>query len=214
MIYNSNGKGITGVYETVDDACIQNLKISGDQLSITDGNTVTLPSSGGGTWGSITGTLSAQTDLQTALNAKQDTITGLTASAAELNILDGATLSTTELNYVDGVTSDIQTQLNSKGTFTLPALTAGSVLFSDGSTIAQDNANFFWNDSTNRLGIGTATPDRQLSLVGGGNSPMLQFKDTLGGSGADLFMAFNQDNQTTIGWSLGLNADDNSFNLA
>lgn len=30
---------------------------------------------GGGTWGSITGTLSSQTDLQTALNAKQNTIT-------------------------------------------------------------------------------------------------------------------------------------------
>ena len=35
---------------------------------------------GGGTWGSITGTLSNQTDLQNALNAKQDTITtGTTA---------------------------------------------------------------------------------------------------------------------------------------
>ena len=31
--------------------------------------------SGGGTWGSITGTLSDQTDLQTALNAKQNTLT-------------------------------------------------------------------------------------------------------------------------------------------
>lgn len=31
---------------------------------------------GGGTWGDITGTLSDQTDLQTALNAKQNTPTG------------------------------------------------------------------------------------------------------------------------------------------
>lgn len=38
---------------------------------------------------------------------------------------------------------------NSK--FTLPALTAGSVLFSDGSTIAQDNTNFFWDDTSNIL---------------------------------------------------------------
>jgi hypothetical protein len=37
-------------------------------------------SSGGGTWGSITGTLSDQTDLQSALNAKQNSITtGTTA---------------------------------------------------------------------------------------------------------------------------------------
>lgn len=37
-------------------------------------------SGGGGTWGSITGTLSNQTDLQTALNAKQNTITTGTTS--------------------------------------------------------------------------------------------------------------------------------------
>ncbi len=58
------------------------------------------------------------TATQTALNAKQDTITGLTASGAELNILDGATLSTTELNYVDWVTSNIQTQLDTKSSLT------------------------------------------------------------------------------------------------
>ena len=37
------------------------------------------------------------------------------------------------------------------GKFTLPALTSGSILFSNGTTIAQDNANFFYNDSTNIL---------------------------------------------------------------
>lgn len=41
----------------------------------------------------------------------------VSASHSELNILDGATLSTAELNFVDGVTSAIQTQLNSKPTF-------------------------------------------------------------------------------------------------
>lgn len=58
--------------------------------------------------------LPISTATQTALDAKQATISGLTASGAELNILDGATLSTTELNYVDGVTSAIQTQLDGK----------------------------------------------------------------------------------------------------
>lgn len=38
---------------------------------------------------------------------------------------------------------------NSK--FNLPTLTSGSVLFSNGTTIAQDNSNFFYNDSTNIL---------------------------------------------------------------
>ena len=44
------------------------------------------------------------------------------------------------------------------GKFNLPALTSGSVLFSNGTTIAQDNANLFWDDTNNRLGIGTASP--------------------------------------------------------
>ncbi len=33
----------------------------------------------------------------------------------------------------------------------LPALTAGSVVFSNGTTLAQDNTNFFWDDSANQL---------------------------------------------------------------
>jgi hypothetical protein len=39
--------------------------------------------------------------------------------------------------------------------FQLPSLTSGSVLFSNGTTIAQDNSQFFWDDTNNRLGIGT-----------------------------------------------------------
>lgn len=44
----------------------------------------------------------------------QPILSGLTASAAELNILDGVTATAAELNHVDGVTSAIQTQLNGK----------------------------------------------------------------------------------------------------
>jgi hypothetical protein len=50
--------------------------------------------------------------------------------------------------------------------FQLPSLTSGSVLFSNGTTIVQDNANFFWNDSTNRLGIGTNSPSAALHVNG------------------------------------------------
>jgi len=39
--------------------------------------------------------------------------------------------------------------------FTLPALTSGSVLFSNGSTISQNNAQFFWDDATARLFMGS-----------------------------------------------------------
>lgn len=47
-------------------------------------------------------------------------------------------------------------RINTK--FTLPSLTAGSVLYSDGTTIAQDNANFFWDATNHRLGLATTAP--------------------------------------------------------
>lgn len=61
------------------------------------------------------------------------------------------------------------------GDVTLPegggsvALTAGSVVFvgTTGTTLAQDNANLFWNDSLNRLGILTASPVSALHLGAG-----------------------------------------------
>jgi hypothetical protein len=64
------------------------------------------------------------------------------------------------------LTSTDWTTFNNKGTFTLPSLTSGSVLFSNGSTIAQDNANFFWDDTNNRLGIGNAAPSHPLDVTG------------------------------------------------
>jgi len=56
---------------------------------------------------------------------------------------------------------------NTYGTFTLPSLTSGSVLFSNGSTIAQDNSNFFWDSTNHRLGIGTTAPVALLNAVSG-----------------------------------------------
>ena len=44
--------------------------------------------SGGGTWGTITGTLSAQTDLQNALNAKVDKVTGKQLSTEDYTTLE------------------------------------------------------------------------------------------------------------------------------
>lgn len=45
--------------------------------------------------------------------------------------------------------------------------TQGSVLFLGPSgALAQDNANLFWNDTTKRLGIGTASPTGALTVFG------------------------------------------------
>ena len=56
------------------------------------------------------------------------------------------------------------TTFSNKGTFTLPTFTSGSVLFSNGSTIAQNNTGFFWDNTNARLGIGTSTPNAAAVL--------------------------------------------------
>ena len=54
------------------------------------------------------------------------------------------------------------------GTGTGTAFTAGSVVFAGASGVySQDNANLFWDDANNRLGIGTAAPTAVLHLKAG-----------------------------------------------
>ena len=90
--------------------------------------------SSGVTWGGITGTLSNQTDLQNALNLK----------AVIASPTFTGTVTTPNL--------------------TLSTFTAGSVLFAGtGGAVAQDNANFFWDDTNNVLMVNTNTGSSSTS---------------------------------------------------
>jgi len=95
--------------------------------------------------------IAANGDLTCSAVADADISAGVDAA----KIADG-TVSNTEFQYINSVTSNVQSQLNAK--FTLPSFTLCSIIFSDGTTLAQDNSNFCWDDTNNRLGIGTATP--------------------------------------------------------
>lgn len=82
----------------------------------------------------------------------------------------------------------------------ITSLTTGSVPFSNGSTLTQDNANLFFDDTNNRLGVGTNTPDSTLTVKGAGAG-----KVNLGGWSSD----------TSYG-ALSLNggiADPNNYNM-
>ena len=101
-----------------------NIKTVNDNSLLGSGN---IEISSSVAWGGITGTLSSQTDLQSELDGKEDTITGaattitgtdLTASRALTSSATGkvevSAVTSTELGYLDGVTSAIQTQIDGK----------------------------------------------------------------------------------------------------
>lgn len=52
------------------------------------------------------------------------------------------------------------------GTNNSSSYTAGSIIFSNGTSLTQDNANFFWNDTNQSIGIGTNTPASNAFLDG------------------------------------------------
>lgn len=210
---SSTGGGISNITGYIEAGT--NVTFGGSG-TLADPYVVNSSSGGGGAWGTITGTLSDQTDLQDALDLKAPltsptfatSITGSYLTASEILITDAsknivsapvATYpSLTEISYVKGVSSAIQTQLNAK--FTLPSLTTGSVLFSNGTTIAQDNANFFWDDTNNRLGIGTNTPTTTVELNAGATA----FPFKLTGASSDriaLVINNNSNGDPFIGFS-------------
>ena len=49
----------------------------------------------------------------------------------------------------------------------IPTGTAGSIFFSDGAgNLVEDNAQFFWDATSNRLGVGTNTPGSKFQVTG------------------------------------------------
>jgi len=79
-----------------------------------------------------------------ATAAELNILDGVTATAAELNLMDGVTATTAELNHVDGVTSNVQTQMDTKapvagptftGTLAAPTINASTALQIGGAAI-------------------------------------------------------------------------------
>jgi hypothetical protein len=66
-------------------------------------------------------------------------------------------------NVTPGVTGTLP--VANGGTNTSTAFTAGSVVFAgSGGTYTQNNSNLFWNNTTKYLGIGTTSPDYNITL--------------------------------------------------
>ena len=96
----------------------------------------------------------------------QDTYQGL------IKVGDNTAITSTLKTLSDGAGNNLPMQASSTGinfTGTTTGLTSGvsgAIQFSNGSAFASDAANFFWDDTNNRLGLGTATPTSLLNLSG------------------------------------------------
>jgi hypothetical protein len=95
-----------------------------------------------------------------------------------------------------------------------PSGVAGAIQFSNGSAFASDATNLFWDDTNNRLGIGTNTPNSLLNVIGTGGVAGIRVNT----SGADSWMPFSDGNwyvrsngviindNNTAGVSIGINS--------
>jgi hypothetical protein len=128
------------------------------------------------TWGSVTGTLSDQTDLQAELDAKADlagteTVSGAWTFTNPANVFKGLSLEINDATDTKSVTfSHDGTNLDMVGVGTaalkIQGFTAG-MLFQDGAAIAvQDATNTdaltFWCDGTDAVLEGTSVADLDL----------------------------------------------------
>jgi hypothetical protein len=112
------------------------------------------------------------------INTKpQDTYPGL------IKTTDNAAISATLKTLSDGNGNDFPmeistTAVNFTGTLTQngspvttpPSGVSGAIQFSDGSAFASDAANLFWDDTNNRLGVGTNAPSATGHIKGSGST--------------------------------------------
>ncbi|QHS60408.1 beta strand repeat-containing protein [Chitinophaga agri] len=110
--------------------------------------------------------VTAGTYTKVTVDAKGRVTTGSALAATDLPAGSG--------NYIQNISAGIQTanfSISGNGTIgnnlSLTSMTAGSILFAGASgLVSQKNTNLFWNNTTNRLGIGTNAPNNTLEVAG------------------------------------------------
>ena len=116
------------------------------------------------------GNLPVPSSVTTALATKQNTlVSGTNIKTVNSNSLLGSGDIAVQETLVSGTNIKTlnNTSLLGSGNITLtanPSGVAGAIQFSDGSAFASDAANLFWDDTNNRLGVGTNAPTTALDI--------------------------------------------------
>lgn len=174
---NIPGDGVTSINGLIGAVSL----IAGSGITITpSGNSLIIASTGGGGSGTVTSVSVVSANGFTGTVATPTTTPAITLGTSVTGILYGngtsiaaaipsnfPTLNQNTTGTSSNITATSNSTLTTLSSLSLPysqltgvppisGFTQGSVLFANSSgQISQDNANFYWNDSTLNLGLGT-----------------------------------------------------------
>ena len=144
------------------------------------------------------GNLPVPTAVTTALATKQDTlVSGTNIKTVNSTSLVGSGNVAVQETLVSGTNIKTlnSTSLLGSGNIVLtanPSGVAGAIQFSNGSAFASDAANLFWDDTNNRLGVGTNSPTATIqSKSAGDTNATLIFKGENSSGNERLSLASN-----------------------
>lgn len=183
-------------------------------------------------WGDIGGTLSAQTDLNTALSGKQATVTLTTTGTSGASTFVANTLNvpayslsglggvpTTRTLTINGTTQDLSADRTftistgiTIGTTAITSGTVGRVLFEGTGNVVSESANLFWDNTNGRLGIGTSSPITAVEVKKtGSDSWITASRGTNSFHAGFLFNPSGSWTASNVLWNFGLYANTNNL---
>lgn len=187
--------GWTGQLSLTRGGTNANLTASAGSVAYSTATALALNTVGNsGDWLKSGGTAAPAWTAPAALTKTDDTNVTLTlGGSASTALLNAASITV-------GWTGTLAVSRGGTGTGT--AFTAGSVVFAGASGVySQDNVNLFWDDSNNRLGVGTNAPTVQLHVSSG--NPAVLIENTAASSNATL--QFKYPSRT---WSMAVRGAD------